>query len=185
MDVFEAIKTRRSVRNYKPDTVDDETLTRVFEAARNAPSWKNCQCWRFIAVKNPDTKAKVADCLIGGQSFENPGKKAILQAPVLVVSCAETGKSGMNAGEYATDKGDWFMYDIALAMQNFSLAAHALGLGTVHLGLFDAGKVAGILGVPEGFRVVSMTPLGYPAETPKAVPRKELPEIVFHDRFGA
>ncbi len=184
MDVFEAIQTRRSVRNYKPDPVNDETLATVFNAARNAPSWKNCQCWRFIAVKNPDIKAKAADCLIGGKSFENPGKKAILQAPVLVVACAETGKSGMNAGEYATDKGDWFMYDIALAMQNLSLAAHALGLGTVHLGLFDAGKVAGLLDVPEGFRVVSMTPLGYPAETPKAVPRKDLSEIVFHDRFG-
>jgi nitroreductase len=84
-----------------------------------------------------------------------------------------------------TDKGDWYMYDVALAMQNLTLAAHALGLGTVHIGAFDAIKVAEILGVPQGFAVVAMTPLGYPDESPEARTRKELAEIVFYDKFGA
>ena len=86
--------------------------------------------------------------------------------------------------ELATDKGDWYMFDVALAMQNLVLAAHSLGLGTVHSGLFDAKKAASILRVPEGFCVVSMTPLGYPDREPRPVPRKELSEIVFYDRYG-
>ena len=183
MDVFEAITTRRSIRKYKPDPVSDEALNAVLEAALLAPSWKNCQCWHFVVVKDADIKESVADCLAAGKSFENPGKKAVKQAPILIVACAETGKSGMNAGEYATDKGDWFMYDTALAMANLSLAARALGLGTVHLGLFDAAKAGEMLGVPEPFKVVSMTPLGYPDEAPGDVPRKALNEIVSYNAF--
>ena len=76
------------------------------------------------------------------------------------------------------------MFDIALAMQNLMLAAHSLGLGTVHVGQFDAEKVAAVLEVPEGFSVVEMTPLGYPDQEAKVPPRRELSEIVFYDKFG-
>ena len=70
-------------------------------------------------------------------------------------------------------------------MQNLTLAAHSLGLGTVHVGAFNAKKAADILAVPEGFCVVEMTPLGYPDHEAKAPPRKELSEIAFHDKYGA
>jgi nitroreductase len=76
------------------------------------------------------------------------------------------------------------MFDVALAMQNLVLAAHSRGLGTVYVGAFDARKAAEILGVPPGYAVVAMTPLGYPNETPAPGARKELAEIVFQDRFG-
>ncbi|UCD09557.1 MAG: nitroreductase family protein [Dehalococcoidales bacterium] len=135
-------------------------------------------------VRDSSIRSKVAECMISGRSGSNPSANAIKHAPVLIVACAELGKSGLNAGEFATDKGDWYMYDVALAMQNLVLEAHSLGLGTVHLGLFDAPKVAKILGVPEGFCVVAMTPLGYPDETPGTVPRKELSDIVFYEKFG-
>jgi nitroreductase len=69
-------------------------------------------------------------------------------------------------------------------MQNLVLAAHSLGLGTVFVGAFDAKKVAKILGVPQGFCVVAMAPLGYPDEEPPVRPRKELSEIVFYDKYG-
>jgi len=188
MEVLEAIKTRRSIRQYKTTPVDDKTLELVLEAARWAPSWKNTQCWRFIVVRDGRIKAEIANCLIkskrGDVFVDNAGTMAVKQAPVLIVACAELGKSGLNAGVFATDKGDWYMFDTALAMQNLVLAAQAMGLGTVHLGLFDAKKAAEILGVPEGFCVVSMTPLGYPDEQPAVRPRKELSEIVFYDRFG-
>ncbi len=188
MEALEAIKTRRSIRQYKPDPIDDKTLQTVLEAARWAPSWKNTQCWRFIVVRDSSIKTGIANCLIkskrGDTLVDNAGSRAIIQAPILIVACAELGKSGLNAGVFATDKGDWYMFDVALAMQNLVLAAQAMGLGTVHLGLFEAKKVAEILGVPEGFCVVSMTPLGYPDQEPRTVPRKELSEIVFYDKFG-
>ena len=179
MEVMEAIKTRRSVRKYKPTPVDDRTVETVLEAARWAPSWKNTQCWRFIVVRDSGIKAELADTLIA-----NPTTEAIIEAPAVIVACAELGKSGLKGGAYITDKGDWYMFDVALAMQNLTLAAHSLGLGTVHVGQFDARKAAEILGVPEGVCVVEMTPLGYPDQEAEVTTRKELAEIVYHDKYG-
>ena len=180
MEVLEAIKTRRSIRKYKTTPVDDKTLELVLEAARWAPSWANTQCWRFIVVRDDNIKAQLAD-MIG----ENPAVNAIRTAPIIIVACAELGKSGYYNGKEATDKGDWYMFDVAVAMQNLVLAAHSLGLGTVHVGLnFDGRKASSILGIPPGFCAVEMTPLGYPDQEPKVRPRKELSEIVFYDRFG-
>ena len=184
MEVLEAIKTRRSIRRYKTDPIDDKTIKTVLEAARWAPSWGNTQCWRFIVVRDNNIKAKLAKTLIkvekGDTLVDNPSIEAISSAPVVIVACAELGKSGYELGKSATDKGDWwYMYDVALAMQNLVLAAHSLGLGTVTVGAMDARKAASILEVPEGFCVVEIIPLGYPDQEPKIRPRKELSEIIF------
>ncbi|MFC1901557.1 nitroreductase family protein [Chloroflexota bacterium] len=188
MEVLEAIKTRRSIRHYKPDPIDDKTLETIMEAAQWAPSWKNTQCWRFIVVRNHDTQSRLAEALLtterGDVMGPNPSTQAIQTAPVVIVACAELEKSGFTRGKPDTDKGDWYMYDVALAMQNLALAAHSLGLGTVHVGAFDAKKAAAAMGVPEGSCVVAMTPLGFPAREGKAPPRKERSEIIFHDRYG-
>jgi len=180
MEVLEAIKTRRSIRKYKLDPVDDRLLQKVLDAARWAPSWANTQCWRFVVVKDMNTKSKLADTL----TATNSAMDAIRNAPIVIVACAELGKSGCHGGPWETDKGDWFMFDVALAMQNLVLAAHSLGLATVHVGLFDAQKAAAILEVPAGFCVVEMTPLGYPDQVRDPRPRKELPEIVFYEKWG-
>jgi nitroreductase len=193
MEVMEAIKARRSIRKYKTAPVDDKTLEAVLEAARWAPSWANTQCWRFVVVRDSDIRNRLADTAITvSSSRPNTGAEAMRDAPVAIVACAELGKAGYRRGkpdtdevrQPATDKGDWYMFDVALAMQNLVLAAHALGLGTVHIGAFDAKKAAAVLGVPEGFCVVEMTPLGYPDEDRTSV-RKELSEIVYYDKYGA
>jgi nitroreductase len=188
MELMEAIKGRRSIRRYTSKAVDDKTLEIILEAARQAPSWHNTQCWRFILVKDSQLKNKLADTGIEmAQGKPNWAAEAMRITPIAIVACAEMRKSGYyvkGGKEPVTDKGDWYMYDVALAMQNLTLAAHALGLGTVNVGAFDAIKVAEILGVPEGYAVVSMTPLGYPNEEPNPRPRKELAEIVFYDKFG-
>ena len=181
MEVLEAIKTRRSIRKYKTDPVDDKTLETVLEAARWAPSWSNTQCWRFIVVRDDDIKNKLADTL----DAANPAMNSLRSAPLVIVACAELGKSGYHEGVPATDKGDWFMFDVALAMQNLVLAAHSLGLATVHVGRFDAKVAASILETPQGYCVVEMTPLGYPDQVRDPRPRKELPEIVFYDKWSA
>jgi len=181
MDVMQAIKGRRSVRRYKPDPLRDEEIDVVLEAARWAPSWANTQCWRFVVVRDPQIKEKLASTL---KPETNRAIMAIKQAPVLIVACAELKRAGYYKGEAGTDKGDWFMFDTALAMQNLALAACATGLGTVHVGLFDAKEAARILEVPENVAVVEMTPLGYADEEPKAPQRKELSEIVFKEKYG-
>jgi nitroreductase len=182
VEVLEAIKTRRSIRRYKTTPVDEKTLEQVLEAARWAPSWANTQCWRFIIVGDEKVKAELAATL----TPNNPATEAIRNAPLTVVACAELKRSGCYRGEPVTNKGDnWYMFDVGLAMQNLTLAAHALGLGTVHVGAFNADKADRILGVPEGYCVVEMTPLGYPDHEGRTPPRKELPEFVFKERFGA
>ena len=189
MDVFEAIKNRRSIRRYKTDPVDDKTVEAVLEAAHWAPSWGNTQCWRFIVVRDLGTRSQIADTLmketIDNELVKNAATGAINQAPVLIVLCAEMGQAGCRpAGMPVTDKGDcWYMFDIALAMQNLTLAAHAKGLGTVIVGGFDAPKVASILGVPSGFRVVTLTLLGVPDHKGQVSPRKKLSEVLFKEKF--
>jgi nitroreductase len=180
MDLFQAIKERRSIRKYKATPVSEEQLNTIFDAVRWAPSWANTQCWRFVVVRDRETKERLADTL----SLGNPSTAAIKSAPIVIVACAQLGRSGHYKGTPVTDKGDWFMFDLGLAMQNLTLAAHGLGLGTVNVGYFDAAKVAQILALPEGIAVVEMTPLGYPEDQPVAPKRKELSEFVFYEKYG-
>ncbi len=180
MELIEAIKTRRSIRRYKSTPVRDEDIETVLEAARWAPSWANTQSWKFVVVKDSGIKAKLAETLSPG----NPATLAIKDAPVVIAACAELGKAGCYKGVAVTEKGDWYMFDAALAMQNLVLAAHSLGLGTVHVGALDHKRAAQILGLPDGISMVELTPLGYPAEDAKAPRRKELSEFVFYDKYG-
>ncbi len=196
MDLFEAIKNRRSVRRYTSDPVDDAKIDTILEAGRWAPSWANTQCWRFIVVRDPEIKAKVASTLkkieYKGELGDNRLIAVFNTVPVLIIICAEEGKSGKKpwpggeSGEFYTDKGDWFMFDTALTVQNMVLAAHALGLGTVITGTFNAQQAEEVLGIPEGFRIVTMFPVGIPLpdQEIKIPPRKELNEIVIKDRWS-
>ena len=190
MDIFEAIKNRRSIRHYKPDPIDDKTVQTVLEAAHWAPSWGNAQCWRFIAIHDPKIKAEVAETLykvkIDNEWVENAAADSMKQAPVLIVVCAEKGKAGCSInGEPLTDKGEyWYMFDIALAVENLTLAAYALGLGTVIIGGFDTRKVMQILDIPAGYTVVTMTPLGIPDHKGQVSPRKQLNEVLFKEKFN-
>jgi nitroreductase len=180
MEVMEAIKTRRSVRQYRSTPVSEKDLQAVMEAACWAPSWANTQCWRFVVVLDPEKKSQIAGTMGSG----NRGAGAIMEAPVLIIACAELGKSGYFGGKSVTDKGDWYMFDVALAMQNLVLAAQSLGLGTVHIGYFDASKAAELIQLPEGFVVVEMTPLGYPNEDPEVKSRREIHESIFYEVYG-
>jgi nitroreductase len=179
MEVSDAIKGRRSIRKYKGDPVSDEVLDEVLEAVRWSPSWANTQCWEVVVIKEPEVKAKVAEAL----PPTNPALSSLTDAPVLLVFCAMRNRSGYKKGEITTDKGDWFMFDIGLAVENLCLTAHSLGLGTVIIGLFDAKKVEGVLSVPENISVVAMTPLGYPEQQVSAPKRKELTDFVHRERY--
>ena len=190
MDVMQAIKGRRSIRKYRNEPVPEEALQTVLEAARWAPSWSNTQCWRLIVVRDKEAKSKLADILIGVRPGKaNPATEAVRSAPVIIAACAERGVSGLRKDESgqsvpATDKGDsWLLFDVALAMGNMSLAAHALGLGTVHVGSLDAAEAARILGIPENVVVVELLPLGWPDEEPAPRPRKEVNEFVFFEKY--
>jgi nitroreductase len=180
MDLMETIKGRRSIRKYKPDPLSEESLQKVLEAVRWAPSWANTQCWEVIVVKDPKAKSE----LITAIPETNPAFSSLIQAPLLLVLCGKKGVSGFYKGQPKTTKGDWLMFDTGLAMQNLCLAAHALGLGTVIVGMFDHKSVEKIVGVPQDIEVVAMTPLGYPAAVGNIPKRKEISEFVFYERYG-
>jgi nitroreductase len=190
VDVLDAIKTRRSIRHYKPDPIPEELLQKVLEAARWAPSWANSQCSRYIVVRDQEKRKQLA----GSVRIGNSAMAALTEAPVIIVVCAELGKAGYTDGEKVTgrsdwkisltNKGDWYMFDSGLAMQNLVLAARAVGLGTVYIGGFNSNDVAEAVKLPRGMEVVAMTPLGYPADEGKASSRKELSELVFNEQYG-
>ena len=179
MDLMDAIKGRRSIRKYKPDPVSEETLQKIMEAVRWAPSWANTQCWEVIIVKDPNIKSALANTL----TKTNPSLSSMTEAPLVVVLCGKKGVSGFKKGEAATVKGDWLMFDTGIAMQTLCLTAYSLGLGTVVVGMFDHKKAEEILGLPQNAEVVAMTPLGYPATEGTPPKRKDLAEFVFYDKY--
>ncbi len=180
MDSMQVIMERRSVRAYKTDPIPEEKLRKVLEAVQWAPSWANTQCWEVIIVKDQGTKKLLVETLPAG----NPSREAILQAPVTLAVIGIKGRAGFYKGAAATDKGDWYMFDTGLATQNLCLAAHAQGLGTVIVGLFDAVKAAKVLQVPDDKAVVIITPLGLPDKVPTPPRRKEIEEFVYHEIYG-
>ncbi len=179
MDLLEIIKERRSIRRYQPKEVPEDALGKILEAVQWSPSWANTQCWDLVLVKDPEIKKRLQETIGKG----NPAKKSIIEAPIIIAMCAKLKSSGYYKGEVTTKFGDWFMYDLGIATQSLCLMAHALGLGTVVVGLFDHDRVADILKIPEGFEVVTLIPLGYPAATSKAPKRREISEFTHENTF--
>ncbi len=179
MDTIEAIKTRRSIRQYADTPVTDEQLNTVLEAVQWAPSWANTQVWEIVVVKDPAVKEKLAETL----SPANPATDAVKGAPVVIVACATKDKAGFYKGTAITSKGDWLMYDLGIAMQNICLAAQALGLGTVHVGAFNSDDAEKVIGAPEGVTVVAITPLGVPSAESRAPKRRAIEDFVHQDTF--
>lgn len=175
MDLYEALEGRRSIRRYTGDPVSDTVLRKLLNAARIAPSWSNKQCWRFIVVREQSCKKKLAASMPDG----NPCKRAVADAPVVLVLCADPEASGRQDGK------DYYLLDAGLAMQQLMLAAHAGGLGTCWVAWFDEAAAREACNVPEPYRVIALTPLGVPARQPSPRPRKELGEIVFIEEWGS
>lgn len=180
MELLEAIRGRRSVRKYKADMPSADTVACILEAARQAPSWANTQCWEFILVSDPAVKSRLAQTL----PETNPARGAVEQAPIVIAACARKEISGYFKGRPVTDKGDWMLFDVALALQNLTLAAYEKGLGTVHTGFFDSVKAEAILNVPSDTAVIELLPLGFPEKEGKVTPRKEIADFVFYDSHG-
>lgn len=174
MDIYEALEGRRSIRKYTADPVSDELLQKLLHAARMAPSWSNRQCWRFIIVRQQSRKERLAASL----PDDNPCKKALAAAPVVIVLCADPAASGTQDGK------EYYLLDAGLALQQFMLSAHAEGLGTCWVAWFDESAARAACRIPEPYRIVALTPLGVPARAPAPRPRKELSEIVFTEEWG-
>lgn len=171
MSVFEVIQKRRSVRRYKENSIPQEVLLRVLEAARLAPSGKNMQPWRFILVRGKSLKGRLAEAS-AGQSF-------IARAALVIVACGFPDNCYSRLGRYMKS----WPVDVAIALEHLVLQAEEEGLGTCWIGSFEEEKVKSILNIPENVKVLALTPLGYPDEKPSFRGRKSLQEIISYDSY--
>ena len=134
MDVFEAVTQRKSIRKYKDKEIEKEKLIKVLESARIAPSASNRQEWKFIVVKDEDTRSR----LVSAAHYQ----KFVGQAPVTIVACSTESERIMPCGQHA------YTVDLSIAVSFMMLEATELGLGTCWLGAFDEEAVKEILGIP-------------------------------------
>jgi len=163
-EMLKSIQSRRTIRRFKPDPIDEKKIEMILEAGRWAPSFSNLQPWKFIVTKDQNLKNQ-----LDRASRESVLHLGINEAPVVIVVCVDPRVDPLHAIEAG-----------AAATQNMALAGHSLGLGVGWIGVCGTEAEAVIqklFQLPETTRVVSLLPVGNPDEFPKGE-RKPLGEFV-------
>ena len=173
MDVFEAIKSRRSIRAYKKETLPAAIVKKLLEAATFAPSAGNVQPWAFVVATQLHIKQNL--------SFAAYNQKDVEDAPAVIVVCADEKRAEERYGERGTSL--YCIQDTAAAVQNLLLAAKAMGLGSCWVGAFKEEQVRKIVSAPVGMKPVALVPIGYSDEEPAARSRRPLDEVVHRETF--
>ncbi len=175
MTAKECILGRRSIRKFADRPVPHDVLEEIVATAAYAPSWKNTQITRYIAIES-DLKAKVAACT---SQHANNGN-IMNNAPLVIAVTVIKGRCGYERdGSFTTSRGDsWQMYDAGIASQSFCLAAYEQGLGTVIMGIFDQEEITSLLEIPEDRELVALIAVGYPDEEPLAPKRKTVEDLL-------
>lgn len=169
----ELFLTRRSVRAYEAGrTISEAEVRQLLTAAQQAPSWANQQPSKYYVAISPEKREAVLE-LIGGN------KAKVLNAPVLIVSTFEKGKSGFFRGTPSNEVGDgWGAYDNGLSNAYLVLKARDMGFDTLIMGIRDAEALRALFGIPENETVMAVISLGYRAEEPGMPVHRPLDEIV-------
>ena len=172
---FKVVRERHSVRRYRPHDIPDGDLAEIFEAARLAPSASNEQPWRFIVVKNEETKRLLA----------RPSPQTFIadaNAIVVVLGVPATYCSGARQA--------WATRDPMIATEHLVLAATALGYGACWIAMYESrpenwlAEVRNALKIPAEVKIICLVALGAPGETPRPVPKKSVQEIAYSEQFG-
>jgi nitroreductase len=164
MEVFDAIKTRRSIRKYKSEPIPEERLRTILEAGRLAPSAGNRQPWRFIVIQDADRKRALIEAA-DKQTFMN-------DAAAIIVAIGDPEVSAR-----------WYEKDPMIALEHIVLASTALGYGTCWIGAFDEDAVKHLLKIPSKMKIIALLPVGVPDEAPAPRSRKEFSEIFFKEEW--
>ena len=202
MDLYEAMRTNRAVRRYRPDPVPDDVLLRCLEAATWAPSGSNRQAWRFVVLRSPEVRAVLGpayrrgwDDMSGGYGVaeidpDDHSPRARMgrtmrhfvehfeEVPVYVLFCVEERERQVALADGAS---------IYPAVQNFMLAARAEGLGTVMTSwfLYCEAELREVVGIPDGWLLAGLLPVGWPVGRHGPVRRRPVAELAYRDRWGA
>jgi len=169
VEFSDLIRKRYSVRDYEGRPVEEEKLQQVLEAGRLAPTAANRQPFQILVLTTAGRGAELRR--IYHRSW-------FVQAPLLLCICAIRAEGWTRVdGKVYTD------VDAAIAMDHMILAATDLGLGTCWVAAFDPGAAREVLGLPPGVEPVAFTPLGYPADQPRAKERKDLSDLVRYESW--
>ena len=179
-NLLKLLQKRKSCRSYSSREVPENIIKNCLEAARIAPSACNKQPWKFIIVKNPESRNKLF-------------KKALLpclpmpwfqKAPVIIAICAESDFITHKIAPFLSNI-DYRLIDIGIAGEHFVLAAEAQNLGTCWIGWFKEKQVKKILNIPRGIKVLSLMTLGYPSEDVNEVKeKKQINDIYFSEKWN-
>ena len=169
----EVLTGRRSVRSYDPaKKISEQEVRTLLAAVQDAPSWANQQPTKYYVAISPEKLAAVQD-LVGGN------KDRIKDAPVLIVSTYERGKSGFFRGNPANEVGDgWGAYDNGLSNCYLILQARAMGFDTLIMGMREADKLRTLFSIPDNEAVMAVIALGYRAAEPRRPAHKNLDDVV-------
>ena len=169
----EVLSSRRSVRSYDPaKTVSEAEVRELLLAVQNAPSWANREPAKYYVAISSEKRNELLG-MIGGN------KDRVSEAPVLIVSTFEKGKSGFFGDRQTNEIGDgWGAYDTGLSNAYLVLKARAMGFDTLIMGMRDSEAIRSGFGIPESETVMAVIALGYRAQNPKRPERRPLEEIV-------
>jgi nitroreductase len=162
--IIEEIENRRSVREYGEKPVQKESLARILEAGRLAPTARNQQDWRILVVTDSQQRKRLVD-------EASPWQPFLKQAPVILAACALNPEYVMRCGHPA------YLIDLGIVLEHIALQAVREGLGTCWIGSFDEAKAKSVLNVPEKVRIVELMSLGHFDHLPAPRPRKPIDDL--------
>lgn len=178
MDAITMLKERRSVRKFKNEKVDRETMREIMDLAKWAPSWANFQVARYTLIDDESIIKEIATEGVNGFVYNIDTLKNAKGVAVLSFVKGKSGK--LNEDDYATSKASaWEVFDAGIACQTFCLAAHAKGVGTCIMGVIDEKSIAKTINLPEDETVAAIIVYGY-EDGAHAAPtqRKSVEEIM-------
>jgi nitroreductase len=167
MEIMEAVKKRRSIRSFADRPIPPKILEELKDALVWAPSAGNLQSRLFYFIFNQQMKQALVETALH-QFF-------IAEAPLVVGACIDLDIE-QNYGKRGRDL--YSIQDVSASIQNLLLVAHTHGLGTCWIGAFKEEEAARIIGIPCEYRIVSLVPVGYPAEDPPAPPRNKKKDAI-------
>jgi nitroreductase len=167
MELMEAIRARRSVRSFENRSIEPKQLETVLSLATEAPSASNLQAYQIYVVRDADKKEALSMAALGQEFMAN--------APVLLVFCADLSRA--HAFGHVREQ-NYSPQDTIIAMAYAQLAATDLGLASCWVGAFDERETARVLNLPDTQRPIAIMPIGYAAETPSAIERRPLSELI-------
>ncbi len=173
MEVFDCIRTRRSIRKYKDKAVPWDNIIEILQAGKYAPFAGNIFNCKFIVVKNEDKRRAIAEACTQQYWMQD--------APIHIVLVAEPEK----AERYYGTRGVrlYTVQGIAAAIQNMLLTAHSLGLGACWVGAFDEHEIRRLCNLPEHVDVHAIVTIGYADENPQMPPKYRIEHAMFFEKW--